>query len=124
MDKITLKQNCEAIAAELQDEGSTTNMDLLCEKALRINALIGLSAECMAQARKDLLYRQAQLLKIHQSDKMPPSVLIKFVQSECWEESATEVWVDRLNAGLTHAQEVIRTIVSLRKTEMALTMQG
>jgi len=118
MDNNILETNCRMISDELSKEESSIDMELLCAKLLRINSLIGLSAECIKQAKQNLLYRQAQILKQHEGSKLPPSLLMKLIQSECWQEEAMLTWIDRLGAGLVHAGEHIRSVVSLRKAEM------
>lgn len=84
----------------------------------RLAAIIGLSAETMAQAKKQLDLRLLQAIKQLEGKDYPPSVLLKMAQAECAEEAATYDYADRLNAGISHQLDYYRTCISKWKTEL------
>lgn len=84
----------------------------------RLAAAIGLSAETMAQAKKQLDLRLLQAIKQLEGNNYPPSVLLKLAQAECAEEAATYDYADRLNAGISHQLDYYRTCISKYKSEL------
>lgn len=104
----------DAIEVHVDDD----NVEGLVHKLNALSSLIGLSAETKAIAIKDL--RTAELIAYakHESKKLQPSVLKIVIEGETADEKARLEMADRLNAGIVHCMEGIRTIISLRKTEM------
>lgn len=88
------------------------------EHGKRLAAIIGMSAETMAQARKALDFRLLLAIKALEGKGYPPSVLLKLAQAECAEEAATYDYADRLNAGITHQLDFYRTVISKYKAEL------
>lgn len=84
----------------------------------RLAAIIGLSAETMAQAKKRMDLRLLQAIKSLEGKNYPPSVLLKLAQAECAEEAAIYDYADRLNAGITHQLDFYRTVISKYKSEL------
>lgn len=84
----------------------------------RLASIIGLSAETMAQAKKQLDLRLLQAIKQLEGNNYPPSVLLKLAQAECAEEAATYDYADRLNAGISHQLDYYRTCISKYKSEL------
>ena len=84
----------------------------------RLAAIIGLSAETMAYAKKRLDLRLLQAIKQLEGKDYPPSVLLKLAQAECAEEAATYDYADRLNAGITHQLDFYRSVLSKYKSEL------
>lgn len=84
----------------------------------RLAAIIGLSAETMAQAKKQLDLRLLQAIKQLEGKDYPPSILLKLAQAECAEEAATYDYADRLNAGISHQLDYYRTCISKWKAEL------
>lgn len=84
----------------------------------RLAAVIGLSAETMAQAKKRVDLRLLKAIKGMEDRKYPPSVLLKLAQAECAEEAATYDYADRLNAGISHQLDYYRTCISKWKAEL------
>lgn len=87
-------------------------------KALKLTQLMGLSAETKASAKKLLGLKERMVFEM-MDKKMPPSVQVRFLNSECYEENAILEYADRLNAGITHSIECLRSVISLYKQEMA-----
>lgn len=95
-----------------------SDVDGLTGKVLMLTRLIGLSSEVKARALKD--FNDAKLVAYakHKSEKLSPNVLKIVIEGETSEESAKLELADRLNAGMVHCIDGLRTIISLRKTEM------
>lgn len=119
MTKNELQANCKVISAEIDKEVSAGDIDGAQTKLLRLSQLISLSAECMKHAKENYLYRQMQIIQQNKDADIPASILSKKIESEAWEESGMLTYCDRLNAGISHACDNLRTIISLYKTEMS-----
>lgn len=87
-------------------------------KALKLTQLMGLSAETKASARKLLNIKELSVFEL-MDKKMPPSIQVRFLNAECFEENATLEYSDRLNAAVTHSLDTLRSVISLYKQEMA-----
>jgi hypothetical protein len=92
-------------------------------KMLALTQLIGLSAECNASAKKILLKRELEVLKSLNPD-MSPMKVHKFVNAECSEEGALLEYADRINSGLVHSIDALRSVISLYKTELENSLKG
>lgn len=79
---------------------------------------MGLSAETKASARKLLNIKERCVLEMIDR-KIQPSVQVRILNAECFEENAILEYSDRLNAALTHSIECLRSVISLYKQEMA-----
>lgn len=86
-------------------------------KLLKLTQLMGLSSEAKASARK-LLNMKERIVFQMMDKSLPPSVQVRFLNAECFEENATLEYSDRLNAAVTHSIEGLRTVISLYKQEM------
>lgn len=85
-----------------------------------LSAMIGLSAECKSEARRNLENARLIAIKMHMDKKVTPSILSKMVDGACAEEIAQFEYADRLNAGITHSLDYIRSVLSLHKTELTV----
>lgn len=104
----------EALDADVID----SDIHNVTNKALKLTQLMGLSAETKASAKK-LLGLKEKIVFEMLDKKLPPSVQIRVLNSECYEENAILEYSDRLNAGITHSIECLRSVISLYKQEMA-----
>lgn len=104
----------EALDADLVD----MDIDCVKNKLLKLTQLMGLSAETKASAKKLLNMKEKMIFEM-MDKKMPPSVQVRFLNSECFEENAILEYSDRLNAALTHSIDGLRSVMSLHKQEMA-----
>jgi hypothetical protein len=103
----------KAIDADIID----VDIDAQKNKMLGLTQLIGLSAECMASAKKILLKKELEILK-SLDPEMPPMKVHKFVNAECSDEGALYEYADRINSALIHGIDAIRTVISLYKSEL------
>lgn len=112
-----------SIRALIDVDVTGVDIDSLIEKGKQLSQMIGLSAECKAQARKNLENaRMIALIQIEKKD-YSPSVMLKVAEAMCSEEIAAYEYADRLNAGITHQLDYYRTVISLHKTELETSMK-
>lgn len=113
-----LQINCKAISSEIDREVSGGDIHGVQDKLMKLSQLIALSAECVTQAKKNYLYKQSEIIKINKDVIMPASILSKKIESDSWEESGMLTYCERLNAGIVHSIDALRSIISLYKTEL------
>lgn len=87
-------------------------------KLLKLTQLMGLSAETKASCKKMLGIKERCVFEMIDK-KIPPSVQIRILNAECYEENAMLEYSDRLNAAIVHSIDGLRSVVSLYKQEMA-----
>lgn len=92
--------------------------DSVANHAQSLAAMIGLSAECKAEARRLLEWGRLKAMNRMEGKKISPSIMSKRIDAECAEEIRDFEYADRLNAGITHKLDTLRTIISLRKQEL------
>lgn len=92
-------------------------VESLIDHAKEIAANIGLSAECKAEARRDLEAHRLTALKSLRDDKITPSILLKMADGICADKIQQFEYADRINAGITHQLDLIRSIISYQKEE-------
>lgn len=114
-EEITANLNVirEAIDADVFE----ADINSVLGKLHRLTCLFGLSAECNSNAKANLHKKELEVIRTIDRS-LPASVQTKTLNAECWEESALLEYADRLNAGLTHALEALRSMISLYKTEL------
>jgi hypothetical protein len=115
---VTLKQKLNSIRACIDTDVTGCDIDTIVEKGKALTQMMGLSAECKAEAKKNLENRL--LMAVHEigSKQYPPSVLLRVAGAMCADESAVFEYADRLNAGITHQLDYYRSVISLHKTEL------
>lgn len=117
-EKISIGAKLKAIRDLVEVDVSDCDVDDVEKHGKRLAAIIGLSAETMADAKKRLDLRLLQAIKQLEGKNYPPSVLLKLAQAECAEEAATYDYADRLNAGITHQLDFYRSVLSKYKAEL------
>lgn len=108
-------QKVKAIKEAIEMEVSPDDLDGLQGKLLKCVTLFSLSSEMCARATVDL--RNAEMKVIKDNDDNATGMTAK-IKAFTGEEQGRLELADRLNAGLTHCIEALRTMVSLKKTEM------
>lgn len=106
-DQRTFSQKANAIRDLLDHDVHQDDMPGLQEKLLKLTSIK--RAELIAYAS-------------HKSEKLQPTVFKVVIEGECADEYGKLELADRLNAGLTHCMESIRTIISAKKEEMKSTL--
>lgn len=107
-----------AIRAAIELEVDSSNVDELIGKLDRLVNLIGLSAEIKARAIKDLKDAELIAYSKYKGEGLQASMFKIVIEGESSDQRAKLELADRLNAGLAHGIEGLRTIISLRKTEI------
>jgi hypothetical protein len=115
---LTFNQKASAIRAAIELEVDKDDLDGLQGKLLRLVNLIGLSSEIKARAITDLKTAELLAYAKYKSEKLQPSLFKTVIEGETAEHKGKLELADRLNAGIAHAIEGLRTIISLKKTEM------
>lgn len=93
------------------------DIDSVQNKLLKLTQLMGTSAEANASAKKLLSQKELEIM-MSMDKKLAPSIQSKFLNAQCFEQEALLEYADRLNAGIVHACESLRTVISLYKEEM------
>lgn len=123
MATITLGQKLQAIRKEVERDLTGQSIDELEEHGKRLASLFGLSAETMAEAKRQMDKKLLQAIQSNEIKNYPPSVLLKVAQAQCGEEAAVYDYADRLNAGITHQLDFYRTVISKYKAELEQSMR-
>jgi hypothetical protein len=118
MEKREYSEKIKAIRDTIDLTVDLSDLDGLQGKVLMLTQVIGLSSEVKARALKN--FNDAKLIAYakHKAEKLSPNVLKIVIEGETSEEGAMLELADRLNAGIVHAMDGLRTIISLKKTEM------
>ena len=120
MEKSSLKHNLNII--ELQLDKPTHTYQEKEEKLDRLSALMGLSSECVARA--NLIKATALKAACEQSiiDRIHNKYSATFIKNMIETQVADQQYLvdkaDRLNKGLTHTMEALRSILSKYKEEL------
>lgn len=120
-----LSEKLESIRTAIDADVMGVDIDSVVEKGKALSQLIGLSAECKANARRNLENARLIALKALQGQKgLTPSVLMKMADASCADEIRAFEYADRLNAGIVHQLDYYRTVISLHKTELETSMKN
>lgn len=113
---MTLREKLEFIRKSMDVDVKDVDIDSVKNKGLELSQLIGLSAECKAEARRNM--ENARLAALKALDgKISPSVLLKMAEASCADQVAILEYADRINAGLVHQLDFLRSVISLHKEE-------
>ena len=117
-DERSFNQKANAIREVLDREVSQEDSEGLNGKLLLLTQLVGLAAELKARARADLKRAELVAYATHKHEKLQPTVFKVVIEGECADEYGKLELADRLNSGISHAIDGIRTVISARKEEM------
>lgn len=114
----TIGEKLKAIRDLVEVDLSGVEINDLEAHGKRLAAIVGLSAETMAHAKK--LYQASLLRALNglKEQSLSPSVMLKMAQAQCGEEEAVMDYADRLNAGISHQLDYYRTCISKWKAEL------
>lgn len=115
---MSLSEKLESIRKAIDTDVTGVDIDSLVEQGKMLASLIGLSAECKAEARRKLENARLIALKSLMGDKITPSVLLKMADAVCSDQIYEYEYADRLNAGITHQLDYYRSVISLHKVEL------
>jgi len=114
---ITLETKLKSIREVIDVEIPLDDINAVLIKGNQLEALIGLSAECKAQALKRVSLKKLEKLNELQDQDLAPSVLMKAIDLHAAEEDALFQYADRVNAAVTHELDYMRTLISYYKEE-------
>jgi hypothetical protein len=123
-ERLDLLQKLQAIRALVEVDTSGCDIESVVEHGQKLAAMVGLSAETMSEAKKQIDTRLLQAIKQNEGKGYTASVLLKVAQAECSIEAATYDYADRLNAGISHQLDFYRTVISKYKAELENSMKG
>lgn len=104
-----IRETLDSEVSEIEEKDS---------KLMRLTELVGLSAECKARAKRLLRMKELEVLQKYNNSGYAPTRLSKTIEAECFDEAGTFEYADRINAGITHAIDGLRTSISLYKSEL------
>jgi hypothetical protein len=114
----SLKDKLNSIRSLVDADVRDVDITCVIDKGLQLTQMIGLSSECKAEAKKEVENALlAAIIKI-ENNKYPPSVMLKIANAMCADELDIFEYADRLNAGITHQLDYLRSVISLHKTEL------
>jgi len=119
-----LRKNLKAIRDLLDTDVTDCAIESVQNKATMLTQIIGLSAECKAEARRLTELKKLAVLTDIIDKGYAPSLITKMLDAEAATENALYVYADRLNAGITHAIDMLRTSISLYKSELENSLKG
>lgn len=119
----TLKEKLDSIRAALDADVTGVDISSVLDKGKALAQLIGLSAECKAEAKRRLETARAVALMKYPSVKSP-MIVLKLVESDCADELKDYEYADRLNAGITHQLDFYRSVISLHKAELETSLRN
>ena len=105
------------IKQAIELEVTQDDLEGLQGKLLKCVTLFALSSEMCARATVDLRNAELIVLKEHGTGTGATAM----IKARTGEEQGRMELSDRLNAGLTHTIEALRTMISLKKDEMKTT---
>lgn len=118
LEEKVLRKNLKAIRDLLDTDVIDCAIESVQNKATMLTQIIGLSAECKAEATRLKQLKNQETLIAIKDQGYSPSVMSKMIDAEAATENALYVYADRLNAGITHAIDMLRTSISLYKSEI------
>lgn len=121
---MTLKEKLDSIRAALDaDVTGGVDIDSVIEKGKALAQLIGLSAECKAEAKKLMEKAKADTIRSLVTMDYSASLVVKIADGMCGEYIEAYEYADRLNAGIVHQLDYYRSVISLHKTELENSMK-
>ena len=118
MNALHVQEIAKMISDALEEKIDRTNPDEIAGKIDELRQLTANAATLKANAKKLLRQKELEILNKYKDSKLQASVLMRTISAECFEEEGWYVYADRLNAGLSHALDSMRTLLSYMKEEM------
>lgn len=118
MTTTEIKSNLDVIRESIDTNPTGADMQSVLDLGSKLSSLIGLSAECQSQAQKHLKIANLNAMRNGLVDDSKPSLAIRAIDALCADEIAMYEYACRINAGITHKLDFIRTQISLHKVEL------
>lgn len=92
------------------------------ERLQTLGVYIARSGVLLAEAKKQLHFKQAEFYESHAEwlSKFSPSQVKEYMKARCYDEQYYVDWLDRINATCVHQSEGLRTLISYAKMEMTI----
>ena len=108
------------IQIAMEHNVSPEDIDLIQEKLCNLAGYLGTSAELIRYSRQLVLHKQQQVISACSTKGVSPSILKQMVEADLWYEISLHDYATRINAGLTHVIDGLRTVISLYGKELEL----
>jgi hypothetical protein len=118
MERKEYNEKVKALRDAVDLDVSIDDLEGMQGKVLMLTRMMGLAAELQARAVMDLKRARLIAYSTHKSAGLSPNVMKMVVEGETAEEEGKHELVERLGSGIVHALDGLRTIISLKKTEM------
>ena len=137
MNRDEVQKNCQHMLAVINQsaafetgydeetgEVTTSSVDpeLATQKLYKLSMCIGMSAESNAEAKRILFKKEMEVMThLDENDafeNMPASIINRLIKARTADEIALVELTERINAGITHSMDALRSIISKYKTEM------
>ena len=119
---MTLEEKLDQLHQHLDTPYNPDDIESIKHKLDKLNNLGGFAALCKADAREELERKKLEALMDIEADekqrKLPPTIKMQLVNGMASYELRNYEYADRLNAGLSHCIEGIRSRLSLYKSEL------
>ena len=113
----------ESINKELQtvEPAAMQTIAACSEYGTKLAGWIAYTGEAKAKAKKDLLLKKKLTIDklMMESHRLTPAIFKEYVTASVSEEEYNFELADRTNAAATHQLDLVRSILSALKTEMA-----
>lgn len=120
---MNLTEKLEAIRKLLDVNTTDVDIESVVNHGKELASMIGLSAECKAEAKRNLERARLIAIKSRMNEGIGPSLLLRMADATCHDELYQFEYADRLNAGITHQLDFIRSVISLHKMELETSMK-
>ena len=126
MNKEDIIKNLNLIRDTLDQKIPVGDIDGIEGKMMELCSMMGLSAECLAEANMQLSVKQGEAIR-HIRAKEPSinATLLKLtLESELAYQRMTCDYAERLNKAISHNCDSLRTAISKYKTELTTSILG
>lgn len=120
MSTADLKLAIQTIKDIIENPIAQDNYHALQSRLMYLSSIISLTATCVADAKRNLLFKKSQVIELMSSSGIPASILSKQIDSMCWEEESMYEECERMNKAVTRCGEWLQTVISAQKEEMKL----
>ena len=117
MTEKQIETNLEMIKLAMDMTIETDHIDEWMKKLANLQALHGLSSECIRYAKRNTLVKQGTLLTDLFKTGLNATAVRLQLESDMAEEIALFLYAERLGAGLVHCVDSCRTAISKLKEE-------
>ena len=112
-----IQEICRLIYDAIEEKISIDVPEEVLGKMSKLQVLLASSAELLANVKKE--YGKRELIALDKIDpKLSPSIMKKRLDAQMAEEQYWLTFADRLNSGLVHSIDALRSNISYLKEEL------